>query len=151
MTTNTIPAEENRPVNNVRLPFRLLLIAAILVVVAAISRPIVEGQDAAWKVTYVLLTGLPFILEFIAFILVFVFVIFMFAKWLNNRIGAQAYKYVEWFILACVALGLIGMFQPWMIELYNIGFHLLLFAMIAFNVWTHVTPKQIRRVEEERH
>jgi len=148
-TTAQTGEQQKRPVNNVRLPYRLLIIAAILVVVAEISRPIIEGQDAAWKVTYVLVTGFPFILEFIAFILTFVFVIFMFAKWLNNRIGPQAYRYVEWFILACVALGLIGMFQPWEIQLYNIGFHLLLFATLAFNVWTHVTPKSVKRVEEE--
>jgi hypothetical protein len=151
MTANVSNAPDSvakRPINNVRLPFRLLIIAAILVVIAEISRPIIDGQEAAWKVTYVLVTGLPFILEFIAFILCFAFVIFLFAKWLNNRISPDAYKYVEWFILACVALGLIGMFQPWQIEFYNIGFHLLLFATLAFNVWTHVTPKRVKREEE---
>ena len=151
MTANVsnVPASgAKQPVNNVRLPFRILVIAAILVVIAEVSRPIIDGQDTVWKVTYVLVTGLPFILEFVAFILVFAFVIFLFAKALNNRISAQAYKYVEWFILGCVALGLIGMFQPWQIEFYTIGFHLLLFATLAFNVWTHVTPKRVKREEE---
>lgn len=133
------------PVNNVKLPFRLLIIAAVLVVIAQITRPIIDSQPSDWKVTYVLLTGLPFILEFIAIVLTFVFVIFLFAKWLNNRISARTYNLVERFILLCVLVGVIGMFQPWDIQGYNLGFHVLLFAMLAFNVWSHVTPKKGQR------
>lgn len=133
------------PVNNVKLPFVLLIIAAALVVIAQIARPVIDSQPSNWKVTYVLLTGLPFILEFIAIVLTFVFVIFMFAKWLNNRISTRAYNLVEGFILLCVLFGVIGMFQPWDIQGYNLGFHVLLFAMLAFNVWSHVTPKKAQR------
>jgi hypothetical protein len=140
---------QKKPINNVKLPFVLLIIAAALVVIAQIARPQIDSQPSEWKVTYVLLTGLPFILEFIAIVLTFVFSIFAVAKWLNNRISPRAYNLIEAFILVCVLFGVVGMFQPWDIQGYNIGFHVLLFAMLAFNVWSHVSPRKPPRAQQD--
>jgi hypothetical protein len=176
-STTTAPTEKKR-VNNVPLPIALPIIAAVLVVIAQILRPIIEGQPEEWKVINTLGTGIPFILEFIAIVLTFIFLIFCAARMLNNRISPTAYKVVEWIILAGVFLGIVGMFQPWSLfdllnrpaegettlyaNIYNglktaydqikepevagpifqLGFYALLFAFIAFNVWSHITPRR---------
>jgi hypothetical protein len=38
-------------------------------------------------------------------------------------------------------LGIVGMFQPFAIDLYRFGFLLLLFSTILFIIISHVTPK----------
>ncbi|MBX3065167.1 MAG: hypothetical protein U0528_07880 [Anaerolineae bacterium] len=175
-TTSMLP--EKKPVNNVPIPIALPIIALVLVVIAALLRPGIESQSDEWKNINALGTGIPFILEFVAIVLTFIFLIFVAAKLLNNRISAGVYTIIERIILACVFLGIIGMFQPWaLFELLNkpvegdaglytsiygglkniydglkatdvagaifqLGFDLLLFAFIAFNVWSHITPRR---------
>lgn len=54
----------------------------------------------------------------------------------------QTYLLIERLIIAGMVLGMIGMFQPFMIELYNYGFHLLFLCTIAFTVFSHLSPKE---------
>lgn len=133
--------------NTIRPPRGLLIVAAVLIVIAWIARPPIEAQPTAWKASNVLLTGMPFVLEFIAIILVFAFLIFVAAALLNNRISARLYTIIEWIIIGGVAVGVIGMFQPWQLGGYSLGFHVLLVCFIAFNVWSHITPR--RAVQHE--
>lgn len=140
MATATPPA---RRANNVRPPLTLPVIALILVVIAQILRPQVEAQTPEWKASNVLSTGIPFVMEFIAIILVFAFLIFVVAMLLNNRISHRLYTIIEWIIIAGVAFGVFGMFQPWQLGGYSVGFHVLLICFIAFNVWSHVTPRPV--------
>lgn len=127
------------------LPFRLLIIAAVLVVIALIVAPIINGLSDKDKASNVLLTGAPFILIFVAIVLTFIFLIFVAAALLSGNVPPRVYTIIEWFIIACVVLGVVGMFQPWNLIGYQVGFLLLFFALLAFNVWSHITPKRVRR------
>lgn len=131
-----------------RPPFFLLTTAGILAVLGVILIIPINGLPERTKSDNVLLTGIPFILIFVGIIFAFVFVIWLIASRLNNRISQRAYNRVELTIVGGVGLGLLGMFQAWNIAGYQIGFHLLLASFIAFNIWSHVTPKRIRRGEE---
>jgi hypothetical protein len=53
----------------------------------------------------------------------------------------KTYSRVERAIIALMLLGMIGMFQPFALELYRYGFLLLLFSTIVFIVVSHVSPK----------
>jgi len=129
------------------LPFRLLIVAAVLVIIALIVSPIVGGMSDKDKASNVLLTGVPFILTIVAIVLTFIFLIFVAAAVLSGNVSPKVYTIVEWFIIACVVLGVVGMFQPWNLIGYQVGFLLLFFALLAFNVWSHITPKRTRRGE----
>jgi hypothetical protein len=54
----------------------------------------------------------------------------------------HTYQLVERMIIGAMILGIIGMFQPWRIELYTWGFHLLLFGTLAFTVFSHFSPRE---------
>jgi hypothetical protein len=51
------------------------------------------------------------------------------------------YARVERTIIALMLLGMVGMFQPFVIGLYRYGFLLLLFSTILFIIISHVSPR----------
>lgn len=50
----------------------------------------------------------------------------------------QTYLRVERVVILAIMLGIVGMFQPWELELYHYGFVLLLFATLTFIVLSHL-------------
>ncbi len=126
-----------------RLPFGLLIAALVLFIIGAIFRP-VGGLliDPEQMETNIFLLAIPFLTIFVAIILTFIFSIFLVARALNGRIQERVYRPIETVILAGIALGIIGMFQPFTIVLYRIGFHVLLFSTLSFIVWSHISPRR---------
>jgi hypothetical protein len=53
----------------------------------------------------------------------------------------QLHLWFERIIVFLMLAGIVGMFQPWSIELYGIGFHMLLVGTLAFIVISHVSVK----------
>jgi hypothetical protein len=53
----------------------------------------------------------------------------------------KTYSRVERVLIALILLGIVGMFQPIVIDLYRYGFLLLLFSTIGFIVFSHMSPK----------
>jgi len=51
------------------------------------------------------------------------------------------YTRVERTIIVLMLLGMVGMFQPFVIGLYRYGFLLLLFSTILFIIISHVSPR----------
>lgn len=51
------------------------------------------------------------------------------------------HRQIERVIIATMLLGMVGMFQPWRIEFYSIGFHVLLLSTVIFTVFSHIQPK----------
>jgi hypothetical protein len=130
------------------LPYRLLIIAAVLVVIALITAPLIGGLPDRVRTDNVLLTGVPFILIFVAIILAFVFLIGVAAKLLNGNVPPAIYQVIEWIIIGGIVVGVVGMFQPWALFGYQVGFLLLFVCLLAFNVWSHVTPRRIPQAEQ---
>lgn len=135
------------------LPYALLIIAAVLVIISLITAPIINGMSDRARTDNVLLTGVPFILTFVAVILAFAFLIVLAAKLLNDNVPPMVHQVIEWIIIGGVVVGVVGMFQPWTLFGYQVGFLLLFICLLAFNVWSHVTPRrapQAERIERER-
>jgi hypothetical protein len=53
----------------------------------------------------------------------------------------RSYARAERAIISLMLLGIIGMFQPFVIALYRYGFLLLLFSTILFIIISHIAPK----------
>jgi len=53
----------------------------------------------------------------------------------------KTYNQVERAIIGLMLVGIIGMFQPFVLELYRYGFLLLLFSTIGFIIISHIAPK----------
>lgn len=128
--------------NRVKPPRRLLIAIAVLLVVAVVAAPVTQALIPREELDkMILLIGLPFLATFIAIILAFIYLIFVLASRLNHRISQRVYRPIEAIIIAAIALGVFGMFQPFTFEGYQLGFPLLLIATLAFIAWSHVTPK----------
>jgi hypothetical protein len=54
---------------------------------------------------------------------------------------ARTYRQIERLIIAAMLLSIVAMFQPLRLELYSIGFHVLLVSTIIFTVFSHFQPK----------
>ncbi len=125
----------------------ILIVAAILTAIGLITAPIIGALPADVRTNNVLITGVPFILMFVALVLAFVVFIHSVAVRLNGKISARSHGIIEAILIGGVVFGLLGMFQPWAIGGYQIGFHVLLVCFLAFNVWSHVSPKAAQRME----
>jgi len=129
-----------------RPPYALVIAAVVLVAFGQLF-PRIGGaffSEEALK-SDIFLLSIPFLSIFIGIILIFIFGIAMLARALNYKVSRRVYKTVETVILAGIALGIIGIFQPWVLEAYGYGFDVLLVSTLAFIAWSHVTPRGERR------
>ena len=124
------------------IPVRLLVVVAVLYAAGFAAGPIVKAsftQDQL--IQNVLLTAIPFILVFIAIILSFIAVIVVASRLLSGTIAGQLYRTIEMGLIGGIVLGVAGMFQPWVYDLYRAGFLLLLFSTLGFILWSHIKPR----------
>ena len=52
----------------------------------------------------------------------------------------KTYSRIERAIIGLMMIGMVGMFQPFWLDLYRYGFLLLFFSTLLFIVISHVTP-----------
>ena len=131
-----------------RPPYALIVTAVALVVIGQVFK-LVGGMFISKEALEndIFLLAIPFLTIFIAIILTFIFLIVMLARALNYKVSRRVYGIIEAVILAGIALGIIGMFQPWLFAAYRYGFMLLLISTLAFIAWSHVSPQGIHRKE----
>ena len=54
----------------------------------------------------------------------------------------RLYRTLERISIALIALGIVGMFQSVLIDLYTWGFHFLLVGTLAFIILTHIPVRE---------
>jgi len=131
-----------------RVPLGLPITAVILLVLGAVAGPFIQARASEEALARnVLLSAIPFILIFVAIILIFVTLIWLVASALNHNISKRIYRPIEMALIGGIVLGIVGMFQPWFFVLYQYGFYVLLLSTLAFILWSHVIPKGVQRQE----
>lgn len=131
-----------------RLPIGLLVSIVVLLLLGFLAGPFIEARYTEEQLAQnVLLSAIPFILIFVAIILAYIAIIVMAAGALNGNVPRRVYRPIELGLIGGIALGIIGMFQPWAFGLYKIGFFVLLFCTLCFILWSHVTPRGVQRQE----
>ena len=58
--------------------------------------------------------------------------------------AAQLHSFIERIMMGCMLFGIVGMFQPWVLNLFGYGFLLLLFGTIGFTIVSNITPRNHR-------
>jgi len=135
-------------VKRLHVPIALPISAVVLLVLGLIAGPVIQATATPEQLAdNVLLNAIPFILIFVAIILAFITLIWAVASVLNHNIAAPVYRVVELTLIAGIVLGVIGMFQPWLFILYQVGFLVLLISTLGFILWSHVVPRGVRRHE----
>jgi hypothetical protein len=128
------------------IPAKLLVSAAVMLILSPIARPLIETLATKERVSQnVLLSAIPFVLFFVAIMLVYMALIVFAGKLLSNRVSEVVYGIIEYVLIAGIVLGVLGMFQPWLFVLFKISFFLLLLSTLSFILWSHVILKRARR------
>jgi len=128
------------------IPVKLLVSAGVMLILSPVAKPVIETLATKEEVSEnVLLTSIPFVLFFVSLVLLYMALIVFAGKLLGNRIPEAAYRTIEYVLIAGIALGVVGMFQPWIFALYKVGFFVLLVSTLSFILWTHITLKRARR------
>jgi len=128
------------------IPAKLLVSAAVVLILSPIARPVIETLATKEQVSQnVLLSAIPFVLFFVAIVLVYMALIVFAGKLLSNRVSEVVYRIIEYVLIAGIALGVLGMFQPWLFVLFKISFFVLLLSTLSFILWSHVILKRARR------
>ena len=132
-----------------RVPIGLPIAVGVTLLLGITAGPLISSLASEEQLAQnVLINAIPFILIFISILLAFITVIWAVATSLNNNISKRVHGVVESILIAGIVLGILGMFQPWVHDLFRWGFNLLLFSTLGFILWSHVTPKREDRPDE---
>jgi hypothetical protein len=132
-----------------RIPVGLFIAIAVTLILGVVAKPVILSLTTEkQRDTNVLLSALPFIFIFVSILLAFISLINMSASVLNDNISARIYRAIEGVLIAGIVLGIFGMFQPWLMIFYKVGFLVLLVSTLGFIWWSHIRPKGVRRQKE---
>jgi uncharacterized membrane protein len=133
---------ENTEDTNTGPPRGLPIAAVITFILGLIAMPLIDATATEEQLAQnVLLSAIPFILIFASIILLFMTFIWWVGSRLNDNISEKSYRPVEILLIGGILLGVFFIFQPWVFELFRVGFFLLLASTLGFIVWSHVRPK----------
>jgi hypothetical protein len=129
-----------------RIPVGLFIAIVVTLILGLVARPAITALTTEkQRATNVLLSAIPFILIFISILLFYISLISMSASVLNDNVSPRIYHIIETLIIAGIVLGVLGMFQPWLMIFYKYGFILLLFSTLGLIWWSHIKPKREQR------
>jgi len=135
--------------SRLRIPVGLFIAIVVTLILGLVASPVIEALTTEkQRATNVLLSAIPFILIFVAILLAFISMINMSASVLNDNISPRIYRAIETVLIAGIVLGVFGMFQPWLMIFYKVGFIVLLVSTLGFIWWSHIKPKGERRQKE---
>jgi hypothetical protein len=132
-----------------RVPKGLPLTAVLLIILGVAVYFLIQATATPEQLAQnVLLSALPFILIFVAIILLFATLIIFASVRLSNNIAQRPHFVIEALAIAGIVLGILGIFQPWVFALYSVSFVVLLISTLFFILWSHVQPKRTVLHEE---
>ncbi len=143
--------------SQIAIPLIVALLAAFWFVVAFVSRSTNPGTSklamrggilaVAIGVAVVVVNSLKMPISaavaiplFLGAIVEFGFIIALTSRTLSGRVEQRHFMVGALTIIAAILGGVVLMFQPVTPVVFNLGFDFVLIALLAFNIWSHVTP-----------
>ena len=103
---------------------------------------------AAWAayaaVGKVVISALVVMPLLVSTIVQFGMIIALVSRLTKERFSQRAFLAGALTIIAAILIGVVLMFQPFTPKVFNLGFDFVLIALLAFNIWSHVTPRANR-------
>ncbi len=106
----------------------LALVMAAVVSVAGVAKLVISAVVA-----------IPLL---VATIVEFGFIIAVVSRLFRGKVSQGAFLAGILTIIGAILIGVVLMFQPFTPKVFNLGFDFVLIALLAFNVWSHVTPRE---------
>lgn len=127
-----------------RISLTLPITAVFILLLGLFVAPLVTNSFTEEQLNRnALLSGISFLLIFIAIILFYVALIQLLGAWLNGKVAPDRFQKIEYVFIGGILLGIFGMFQPWVFIFFRYGFFLLILATLGFIAWSHVTPASL--------
>jgi hypothetical protein len=82
-----------------------------------------------------------FIPLFVLAVFIFGLSIWLLATRLYEKLPPRTFLIGVLIIIGGILAGVVMMFQPFVLELFNIGFWFVLVSLIAFMYWSHIQPR----------
>ncbi len=130
-------------------PKKLLVIAAVLLVLGFLILPVTSKPPAKVTAMTVLITGIPFLLVFVSILLTYIALIITASRYYSGYLSIKKFNIIFFGCMIGIVLGIFLMFQPVVRTLYTIGFLVLLFSLLSFMVISHISPRREMSVFEE--
>jgi hypothetical protein len=144
-----VPMAETDKKSNGGVPRGMPISAVILLVLGLIAWQVIPNIVTEEQMARnVLLAAIPFILIFASIIIAFMSLVWFAAIRLSDNIPEKTYRPIEYILIGGIVLGIIFMFQPWVFELYRVGFFLLLISTLLYILWSHIRPRGAELPEE---
>lgn len=132
-------------IDTLKKPFiRFVIAIACVLAVGGLFRLYTTQALSEEQQEEVLVKGIPFVAVFVAILLAYIFLVAAGALLLSGKIPARTYRPIESIIIAGILIGVVGLFQGWTLFGYEYGFVLVLVSLLAFIVWSHITPRPAR-------
>ena len=90
----------------------------------------------------VIVLAIPFVGYFAAIILLFILAVALIGQRFHQAVPARTHRPVEFTTIAGILIGIVALFQPLDLSPYRYGFSVLLYATLAFILWSHVAPRR---------
>jgi hypothetical protein len=130
-------------------PRGMPIAAGILLILGLIAWQVVPNIVTEEQMARnVILAAIPFILVFASIIVAFMSLVWFASFKLSDNISEKVYRPVEYMLIGGILLGVFLMFQPWVFELFRVGFFLLLASIIGYILWSHIKPKSSEASEQ---
>lgn len=126
----------------------VLVIAIGFVVAGIVTQSAIQSLSTKELTDNPLLSGVPFLLIFVGILLTYIDFIIWLATKLNHRVSQKVFRPIERILIAGIVLGIIGMFQPFVMALYTLGFLMLFISLLSYIAWSHIVPQGAQRVAE---
>ena len=128
-----------------KIRFRRLVRGAVIIIVLQVLRLILVQvlPEAAANVA-------AFLTVFLSILMAYIFIMAFTADNLGGKIPRRIHFTVELIIIAGIVLGVVGMLQAYALDIYRIGFHVLLASLFSYIFWTHILPRTAAQEAEEK-
>lgn len=124
-------------------PIGMPIAAVVLLILGFIAMPLINNNVSDEQLAKnVIIAAVPFILIFASIIIAFMSLVWFASSRLSGNISEKVYRPIEYILIAGIIFGILLMFQPWVFQLFRIGFFLLLGSTIGYILWSHVRPKE---------
>jgi lysylphosphatidylglycerol synthetase-like protein (DUF2156 family) len=127
-----------------RILIRFAVTIAIVLVIGGIIS-LYTDMLSEEKQQEVLIKAMPFVAVFVSIVLAFICLIVIAAVTLEGKVPLRTYRPIEFLLIAGILIGVAGLFQGWKMFVYEFGFLVVLFSLLAFMIWSHVTPMPLRQ------
>ena len=90
------------------------------------------------------MTPIQFYAVFIPTVVLFALLIWFVGTRLYEKVAPRAFLIGVLILIGGIVAGVVMMFQPFVLEGFNIGFWFVFISLLGFMVWSHVQPRTRR-------